>query len=568
MKINFRFKSIGDILKERGLVTQEELKEGLENQKVSGLPLGQILVNLGYITEEDLLRVMGIQAKMETVDLERLPIPKDVLDKIPGSIARLYHVVPIAFEQNSLTVATSEPLNFSIVDDLRFMLNCNIKGKVAMPTSIAKVIKRYYGSETESVDEIFSQLSQKIPDLLEESKNIENIEEMASQLPIVKLINLILLEAIRKKASDIHFEPFQDDFKIRYRLDGLLYDIVCPPKALHLAITSRIKVMANLNIAETRLPQDGRIFVRIDRRMVDLRVSTLPTIFGESVVIRILDKEVVQLSLDELGFDEGMVRKIKGLIKKPYGIMLSTGPTGCGKTTTQYSCLSAINKIEHKIITVEDPVEFDLPGLIQVSIRPKINLTFSVALRHILRQDPDIVMVGEIRDTETVQMAIHASLTGHLVFSTLHTNDAPSAITRLIDMGVEPFLIASAVEAILAQRLVRLICSNCKEEDIPAEKELKELKLTEEEIKDKTFYKGKGCSLCNNSGYKGRIAIFELLVFDEDLRSLILDKAPVSKLRNQAVKNGMSTLREDGFLKVLAGKTTLAELISVTSGYV
>lgn len=567
MVSGFNFKTIGTILQERGLISKVGLEEGLESQKTSGLPLGKILVNMGFITEVQLLNALGIQAKLEIVDLEQLAIPTEVLDKIPGSIARLYNVLPLIFESGVLTIATADPFNFSIIDDLRFMFNYNIKTKIATRMSIADAIKRYYGTDVESVDEIFSEISNNIPELIEEAARADNIEEFSAQLPIVKLINLILIQAIKKKASDIHFEPFQDEFKIRYRLDGVLYDIVSPPKVLHMAISSRIKVMANLNIAETRLPQDGRTLVRIGGRMIDMRVSTLPTIFGESVVIRILDKATVQLSLDDLGFKDDIKNKIDALIKKPYGIILSTGPTGCGKTTTQYSALSQINTIEQKIITVEDPVEFDLPGLIQISVRPKINFTFPVALRHILRQDPDIIMVGEIRDTETVQMAIHASLTGHLVFSTLHTNDAPSAVTRLIDMGVEPFLIASALEAILAQRLVRCICLNCKQVYNPTKKELNEAGLTLEEIENKIFYKGMGCVQCNNSGYRGRLGVFELMVLDEDLRSLILDRSTVGELRNQAIKNGMRTLRKDALLKVCDGLTTLEELINISSNY-
>jgi type IV pilus assembly protein PilB len=568
MQGSFRFKTIGDILQERRLITSSELKEGLEHQKTSGLPLGQIFVNMGYLSEDELLKALGVQAKMEAVSLEEAMLPKEAIEKIPGPIARLYNIIPLSYEYNTLTVATSDPLNFSIFDDLRFMFNCNIKGKVAAAKSIAHAIKKYYGTEAESVDEIFSEITQNIPDLAECGEKVENMEELAAQLPIVKLINLILIQAIQKKASDIHFEPFQDEFKIRYRLDGVLYDIVTPPKTLHLAITSRIKVMANLNIAETRLPQDGRTMVRISGRMVDLRVSTLPTIFGESVVIRILDKATIQLSLDDMGFDDSVKKILRNLITRPYGIFLSTGPTGCGKTTTQYAALSEINKIEYKIITVEDPVEFDVPGLIQVSVRPKINLTFPLALRHILRQDPDIIMVGEIRDAETVQMAIHASLTGHLVFSTLHTNDAPSAITRLLDMGVEPFLIASAVEAILAQRLLRCICRECREEYVPSEKELEAAGISLREIQGKQFYRGKGCLSCHKSGYKGRTGIFELLVLDEEIRSLILDGASVAALRSQAVAGGMRTLREDGLLKVFAGETTFEELLTITAGYV
>ncbi|MCG2712446.1 MAG: Flp pilus assembly complex ATPase component TadA [Candidatus Omnitrophica bacterium] len=568
MNSGFKFKPIGDILKERGLISAQDLREGLEQQKTSGLPLGRIFVNLGFITQEQLLKVLGVQAEMETVELNDFVIAQEVIEKVPGSIARLYNVMPLSFQANTLIIATDNPLNFSIFDDLRFMFNCNIKGKVASPESIAEAIKKHYKQDAESVDELFFEISQNIPELIEGAENVENIGETASRLPIIKLINMIFTQAINRNASDIHFEPFQDNFKIRYRLDGVLYDVISPPKALHLAISSRIKVMANLNIAETRLPQDGRTLVRIAGRMVDLRVSTLPTLFGESVVIRILDRAAVQLSLNEIGFEPDTREKIRELIKRPYGIILSTGPTGCGKTTTQYSALSEINSIEKKIITVEDPVEFDLPGLIQVSVRPKINMTFPVALRHILRQDPDIIMVGEIRDTETVQMAIHASLTGHLVFSTLHTNDAPSVITRLIDMGVEPFLIASAIEAILAQRLLRCICTKCKHEYTPTEESLRDAGISEKESEGKKFYKGRGCEHCNYSGYKGRSGIFELLILDEDIRTLVLDKVPIAQLREQAIKNGMRTLREDGLLKVFSGRIALDELVAITSAYV
>ncbi len=568
MSMNFRFKSIGDILKERGLITPDQLREGLEQQKSSGLPLGQLLINLGYVTEEELFKSLGIQARMESIDLDELQIPREVLDKIPGSIARLYNIIPVGWEENTLFIATSDPFNFSILDDLRFMFNYSIKGKVATQSSISAAVKKYYSQDVESVDEIFTEISENLPEIRDRDDHVENIEELASELPIVKLINIILVQAIKHQASDIHFEPFQDDFKIRYRLDGVLYDVVSPPHALHAAVTSRIKVMANLNIAETRLPQDGRALVRIGNHSVDLRISTLPTIFGESVVIRILDKSTVQLSLEELGFEKDMREKFQGLIKRPYGIILSTGPTGCGKTTTQYAALNFINKIESKIITVEDPVEYDVPGLIQVSVRPKINLTFPVALRHILRQDPDIVMVGEIRDTETVQMAIHASLTGHLVFSTLHTNDAPSAITRLMDMGVEPFLIASSLEAILAQRLMRAVCKECAYQYVPGPEELEAAGITKEDIAGRKLFRGKGCPVCNGSGYHGRVGVFELLVLDEELRSLIIDHAPAVKLRNQAIKSGMRTLREDALLKVLQGNSTIEELINITSGYI
>ena len=566
----FVYKTLGAILKERGLVSEAQLQEGLAHRSSGGQHLGRCLIALGHITEEDLLQALGIQANMEMVDLDRHEISPDVRRRVPGSIARLYSIMPLSFEDDTLTVATADPLNLSVLDDLRFMFNCAIRGKAATLAGITKAISAYYGDEADTVEEIFSEIREQTPDLPDEPGSVEDIAGLAGQLPIIRLLNLILLQAIRRRASDIHFEPFQDEFKIRYRLDGVLYDVITPPQALHLAIASRIKVMANLNIAETRLPQDGRTFVKISGRVIDLRVSTLPTIFGESVVIRILDKATVQLSLDDLGMEVETRQQLRAIIQRPYGILLSTGPTGCGKTTTQYSCLNEINRIQSKIITVEDPVEFDVPGLIQVSVQPKINLTFPVVLRHILRQDPDIIMVGEIRDAETVQMAIHASLTGHLVFSTLHTNDAPSAITRLVDMDVEPFLIASSLEAVLAQRLVRTLCQSCRtsyplaaagEERVsrdhpaplPGEPRL-------------SWGRGSGCDACQRTGFSGRIGVYELLVLNEELRSLILDRAPVAILREAALRHGMRGLRDDGLRKVLAGKTTVEELDAGASG--
>ncbi|MCM8813636.1 MAG: Flp pilus assembly complex ATPase component TadA [Candidatus Omnitrophica bacterium] len=561
---SFRHKPIGEIFVERGLISRAQLQEALERQRDNGLPLGRVLLAAGYLTEFDIVRALGMQSNMEPIDLDSWPIPADALDKVPGSVARLYNIIPLELKNRTLFVATCDPFNFSIFDDLRFIVNVSIRGKVAAEAAISRAIKKYYPEDAETVEQIFSQISQKMPELIddEEIKNLSagNLEQMAAQLPIVKLINLILVQAIQRRASDIHFEPFADDFKIRFRLDGVLYDIIAPPKSLHLAISSRIKVMSSMNIAETRLPQDGRALVRIAGRMVDLRVSTLPTIFGESVVIRVLDKAAVQLSLDEVGFNEEVKQQFRSLINRTYGIILSTGPTGCGKTTTQYAALNEINRVDSKIITVEDPVEYDLPGLIQVSVKAKINFTFPLALRHILRQDPDIIMVGEIRDTETVQMAIHASLTGHLVFSTLHTNDAASAVTRLIDMGVEPFLIASSVEAVLAQRLVRRLCGQCREAFVPLPVDVEPAGFTRDQYEAKTFYRARGCPQCDNSGYRGRVGIFELLVFEEDLRSLILDRAPSSVLRQQAIKNGMLSLQDDGRRKVAAGLTSIEEL--------
>ncbi|MBU1148300.1 MAG: GspE/PulE family protein, partial [Candidatus Omnitrophica bacterium] len=394
------------------------------------------------------------------------------------------------------------------------------------------------------------------------------LKEIASQAPVVKLLNMVLLRAIREKASDIHFEPFEKEYKIRYRIDGVCYDAAHPPKDLSLAISSRIKVMANLDVAENRLPQDGRIMMDIGAKSVDLRVSTLPTLYGESIVLRVLDKSVVSLSLDQLGMNDDVKTKLRKAIDRPNGIILTTGPTGSGKTTTLYSCLREINKIESKIITAEDPVEYDIEGIIQIAINTKIDLTFAKTLRHMLRQDPDILMVGEVRDSETAEIAIQSALTGHLVFTTLHTNDAPGAITRLMDMGVEPFLITSTVRVVIAQRLLRLLCQKCKKPYEPQKEEIAELGLSEAELKGVKFYKGKGCSECNGSGYKGRIGIYELFMMDEKIRDLIVKRVSSSVIRSAAQELGMKTLRQDGIAKILAGETSVEEVLRETKEYV
>ncbi|MFH1778236.1 MAG: ATPase, T2SS/T4P/T4SS family [Candidatus Omnitrophota bacterium] len=568
---DYRIKRLGRILIEKGLLSSEQLNEALENQKTTGRSLGRVLTELGYINEDELLVTLGIQAGMEMVSLDEITIPEEAILKIPASVARFYNIMPISFKNNLLTIATAQPLDINIFDDLKFMLNCNVKGKVAPQEEILRVLKKHYGVELESVHELFEELEEQIKGLeIDEEflNNVYGIEKAAIQLPVVKLVNLVLLQAIKQQASDIHFEPFEHDFRIRHRVDGVLRNIVNPPKNLSFAITSRMKVMANLDIAETRLPQDGRIFVSIADQLIDLRISTFPTIFGESLVIRVLDKTQVNLSLDEIGLSPQAKDKLLKLISRPYGIILSTGPTGCGKTTTQYSCLKTLNKIEYKIITTEDPVEYDLDGIIQVSVRPKIDLTFAKCLRHILRQDPDIIMIGEIRDTDTAQIAIHASLTGHLVFSTLHTNDAVTAITRLIDMGIEPFLIASSLEAVIAQRLMRTICAQCREEYTPPVLVLKELGILAEEAHSRKFYHGRGCNLCFNSGYRGRIGIFELLSVDRKMRELITNKSPLSELKNAAIENGMKPLRDDAISKVYEGKTTFEEVLRITQSYI
>lgn len=566
-----KYKSLGRLLLDRGLITETRLEQALDEQRYTGKLLGRTLVELGFVKEEDILKTLGVQAGIEFVDLSKTNIPHDVLQKISPTIVKIYRIMPVAFEGDTLTIAMSDPLNVNVSDDLRFMLGFNIKGVIALEGDITEAIRKHYGESGESINELLGEIEKTVPIVqIEEEEDVTDVvvlQELASQPPVVKLLNLILLQAVKDRASDIHFEPFEDKYMVRYRVDGILYDITNPPRNLALAVSSRIKVMSNLDIAERRLPQDGRIMISVEGKNIDLRVSTLPTVFGESVVMRVLDKDVVSLSLDQVGMSEEIKREVRRIIEKPNGIILATGPTGCGKTTTLYSCLREINKIDYKIITTEDPVEYDIPGIIQVSIKPKITLNFATCLRHILRQDPDIIMVGEIRDTETAQIAIQASLTGHLVMSTLHTNDAPGSITRLVNMGVEPFLIVSTLEAVIAQRLIRVICKNCRERYYPDQKMLEEINLTKEELKDMVFYRGKGCSQCNKNGYKGRTGIYELLTVTENVKPLIMEKAQTSVLREAARKAGMTTLREDGLKKVREGITTIEEIVRETQQY-
>lgn len=558
-----RYKRIGQLLLEKGLINEHQLEQALEEQTLTGKLLGRILVDMGLVKEDDILQVLGSRAGLSVVKLKDIDIPKNVVDKVPASIAKIYTIMPIAYEANLLTVAIADPMNVAAFDDLRFTLGINIKGAVASEDDITEAIEKYYGAEGETIQDVLGIFGEKMEIISSEKEptDIATLQELASRAPVIKLLNMILLQAVKEKSSDIHFEPFEQDYRIRYRVDGVLYEVARPPKNLSLGLSSRIKVMANLDIAERRLPQDGRIMITIEGKGVDLRISTLPTIFGESVVMRVLDRTTVSLSLDEVGMLDDMKKKLRFIIQKPNGIILATGPTGCGKTTTLYAGLREINKIEYKVITTEDPVEYDIKGIIQVPINAKIGLTFATSLRHILRQDPDIIMVGEIRDAETAQIAIQASLTGHLVFSTLHTNDAAGTITRLIDMGVEPFLVTSTVEAVLAQRLIRKICQNCREEYIPEPEILEDMGISAEVAKTKKFYRGAGCVKCNNSGYKGRTGIFELLVLNDGIRSLIIDKAHTALLKNAAVESGMKTLLEDGMEKVYSGVTTLEEVL-------
>jgi len=465
----------------------------------------------------------------------------------------------------------AEPHNLDVLDDLRFMLGCEVKGAIASESAVDGAISRYYATQKHSVDELVKNINSYAQEALEidfdqGQKGAINLDlqEQISSAPVVKLLNYILVAAIKDQSSDIHFEPFEEEFKVRYRVDGVLYDMLPPPRHLAPAITSRVKVMSQLNIAETRLPQDGRIQLTIGGKPIDIRVSTLPTLFGESVVMRVLDRSVVSLDLDRIGLRDDELEITRRLIDKPHGIVLVTGPTGSGKTTTLYSALNEANDIGIKILTAEDPVEYDLEGIIQCEVNEAIGVTFARCLRSFLRQDPDKILVGEIRDIETAEIAIRASLTGHLVFSTLHTNDAPSAITRLLDMGVEPFLIAATVEAVIGQRLVRTICVHCKEQYEPTDEMLMQLNLTREDVRDKAFFYGKGCDHCNNTGYRGRSAVFEIMTMTDRIRELLSQRASTAAIRQIAREQGMRTMRESGLLKIYDGTTTIEEVVRET----
>jgi type IV pilus assembly protein PilB len=559
---------LGSLLVELGIITSNQLKEANEERERTGKPLGHILVEFGFINERDMLNVIADNLGMEVVDLKDKQIPAEVISTVEATIARAYGVIPVAKDNGTVTVALSDPLNPTILDDLHFMLDANVRGAIADKEDIEEAITRHYGDASESVEDLLKEIESGVPikeiDEDKASDDVISLRELATEAPVVKLLNLVLIQAIKDRASDIHFEPFEDEFKIRYRVDGVLYEMMPPPKHLALALTSRIKVLSNLNIAERRLPQDGRIQLNVLGRAVDLRVSTLPTAFGESVVLRVLDRSNVQLDIEALGMHEDTLEQMKDLIKKPNGILIVTGPTGCGKTTSLYSFLRDINHVEDKLITTEEPVEYDLEGVIQVAVNPRIGLSFARCLRHILRQDPDKIMVGEIRDLETAALAIQASLTGHLVMSTLHTNDAPGGITRLVDIGVEPFLITSTLEAVLAQRLIRTVCPRCKTPFRPTEFALNQVGLTLEDVEDKELYYGRGCPDCNDTGYLGRTGIFELLQITDSIRDLVIQNAPTVIVREKAREEGMRTLREEGIYKIYDGVTTIEEVARET----
>ena len=565
---------LGQILKEMEVVNESQIKQAMIIQGQKGGAIGNILVQLGYATEEEVLLALGAQVGMEVINLEETEIPKDIIDKIPSSMARSYKIIPVKFDNNVLTVAMFNPLNINILDDLRFTLGCAIKGALSDENALNKAIEKYYPHEEDkSVDGLLKKMSEAVDDVKDilqssegkgKSFNIDNLQAMAEQAPVKKLLNLILLHAIKDQAADIHLEPFEKELKIRYRVDGVLYEMVPPPLSLAPALISRIKIMSNLNISEMRLPQDGRMSLIVGGKPIDIRVSTLPTMFGESVVMRILNKEVVSLDIDNIGLADDDKKLIKNLISLPNGVVIVTGPTGSGKTTTLYSALNYLNDIKWKIITTEDPVEYDLPGIVQCPINEEIGVTYAACLRSILRQDPDTILVGEIRDRETANMAIEASLTGHLVLTTLHTNDAPSSVSRILDLGIEPFLITATTEGIIAQRLIRKICAHCKEEMTPTDEMLIELNLSREEIKGKKFYYGRKCPACNQTGYKGRMAIFEMMLMTNTVRQLIMSHASVEAIRNAAREEGMRTLRESGLKAIFDGHSTVEEVARET----
>ena len=565
-------KRIGQILTDLGLIDEGQLQQMLEEQQARGGELlGKVGLSLGFFTEDQLGEALAEQWNTTFVTLYDRTIPAEVLKLVSEPMAQLYRVIPIQLSGNRLTVATAEPQKIQIADELRTFLGYDIHNCVATEQEIQKAIDKFYSAENESVESIVEslendkELAAQAAGLGGEGPtDLTSVEALAESAPVRKLLNMVLLLAIRDGASDIHFEPFESEFRIRLKAEGVLQEMVPPPKHLSFAITTRIKVMANLDIAERRLPQDGRIELNVGGHPVDLRVSVLPTLFGESVVMRVLDRGVVSLDLNKIGMPAETLRSFRTVMHRPNGIILVTGPTGSGKTTTLYSALSELNEIEDKLITTEDPVEYDIDGIVQVQIDSEIGNTFAHCLRSILRQDPDRILVGEIRDTETAEIAVQASLTGHMVFSTLHTNDAPSTITRLRDMGVPPFLITATVEAILAQRLVRKICTICKEEIVPTADLLADLELTTDQLAGRKLFRGKGCDKCNRTGYKGRLGIYELMLMNDEMRDMIIRNCSTEELRNAARKFGMVTLRDAGMDSVYAGLTTAEEVIRET----
>jgi type IV pilus assembly protein PilB len=566
---------LGEILIKESLITQEQLQKALDFQRANGGKLGSCLTKMGFITDDDITGVLSRQYGVPSINLKYYEIDPTVIKLIPVDTAVRYQVVPLSRVGSVLTIAMTDPTNVFAMDDIKFMTGFNVEPVVASESAIGEAITRFYGGANSNGEE----LSNLMKDLVEDDQELElageeaetdaaTLEKAAEEAPIIKLVNLILTDSVKRGASDIHIEPYELEMRVRFRVDGVLQTVMSPPLRLKDAITSRLKIMAKLDIAEKRLPQDGRIMIKYKsegkRKELDFRVSTVPTLYGEKVVMRLLDKENLRLDMTKLGFEPESLRKFERNISKPYGMVLVTGPTGSGKTNTLYSSVATLNKVETNIMTAEDPVEFQLGGINQVQMKEQIGLNFAAALRAFLRQDPNIILVGEIRDFETAEIGVKAALTGHLVLSTLHTNDAPSTISRLMNMGIEPFLVATSVNLICAQRLVRRICTNCKEELEVPQQALIDAGYSPEEAKTTKIYHGKGCSTCNKGGYKGRTGLYEVMEINDELRELILVGASALELKKKAIEQGMITLRRSGLIKVALGQTTMEEVLRET----
>jgi type IV pilus assembly protein PilB len=557
------------LIQERGLLDDLQLEEVVQEMSRTGKPAREVLNDFGFVDTATQLQIIAEHLSTEVVEIQESDLTPEILSAIPAATARMSQCLPIEVFGSTARVAFVNPLNPTAVDELGFVIGKEIQVVVADPARIEKALDKLYPEDGGDLSDILKELgsaglAKEVAEVAVDGYEIDDLTDLANETPIIKFVNLVLYQAVHDRASDIHFEPFEDEFKIRYRVDGALYEMAPPPKHLALPVTSRLKVMANLNISERRLPQDGRITIHLAGRQIDLRISTLPTQFGESVVLRVLDRGAIELDLGSLGLPKFVYDAMDEVIQQPNGIVVVTGPTGSGKTTTLYSCLRRVNTIDSKLLTAEDPVEFDIDGIMQVAINEATGMTFGKALRSFLRQDPDIIMLGEMRDLETSQIAIQASLTGHLVLSTLHTNDAPGAVTRLVDMGVEPFLISSTLMAVLAQRLVRTICKRCRTPFEPTENQLELLNLSPHDIGEKVFYYGRGCGECNDTGYRGRKGIYELLSVSDPVRFLINERAPTVVLRQKAVELGMVTLREDGLRGIFDGETTIEEILKYT----
>ena len=571
---------LGDLLVEQGVISPLQLDEALQRQRLTGEMLGRVLVTMQLCSEQDVIETLAVQRGMERVDLSKMKISEEVIRKIDADVAKFYNVIPIRVEDGALVIAMADPLNLQIIDDLEQIAGMPVRGAVSNHEDVANAWKNNYSFETDSIHEMLQDLQDRVGDaaltleelgLQEVVGDTENLVELAQQPEVIKIVNLVFLEAVKSRASDIHFEVYEEDFRIRIRVDGVLQEIVTPPKALNIALVSRVKVIANMDIGERRLPQDSRIELKVGDSVIDVRVATLPTLYGECIVMRILDRTAIKIGLDQLGLNQQVRERLEDVITKPNGIILVTGPTGSGKTTTLYGCLHEMNSPEVKIITMEDPVELQIDMLVQCQVHEEVGFTFAAGLRSILRQDPDIVMVGEIRDLETAEIAVEASLTGHLVLSTLHTNSAPETITRLLDMDVEPFLITASLEAVLAQRLVRMLCRDCREKYHPTAEEQDDLGLPKAwraQADKLRMYRKKGCPACDYKGYIGRMGLFEIMLVDDTVCDMILERAMAHELRAHARKTqGMLTLREDGIIAARKGKTSVEEVIAHTDKY-